>query len=78
MSPENKQFSSLSFRVPHEFAEETKRLAGEQPLSQYLRDAVREKNEREMAQRIRFLSGRLSAQSLEVAQEFDDAVGDGI
>ncbi|WP_151445821.1 antitoxin of toxin-antitoxin stability system [Lacisediminimonas profundi] len=78
MEADNKQFGSLTFRAPYEFVEETKRMAGDKPISQYLREAVREKNEREMAERIRFLSRRLAQESAEIAEEFDDAAGDGL
>lgn len=69
---------SLGFRAPREFAEETRRLAGEQPLSQYLRDAVREKNERELAERMRMLSARLSAKNLAENKSMEGALGDGL
>lgn len=78
MESDNKQFGSLTFRAPYKFVEETRRMAGEKPISQYLREAVREKNEREMAERIRFLSRRLAQESAALAEEFDDAAGDGL
>lgn len=78
MEAGNKQFGLLSFRASQEFVEETRRLAGDKPLSQYLREAVREKNERAMADRIRYLSKRLAQESAEIADEFDAAAGDGL
>jgi hypothetical protein len=69
---------TIAFRAPRDFVEETKRFAGKQPISQYIRDAVREKNERQMAARIRYLSGRLAKESAAVNSEFDETLGDGI
>jgi hypothetical protein len=78
MEAGNKQSGLLSFRAPQNFIEETRRLAGNKPLSQYLHEAVREKNERELAARIRFLSKRLAKESIEVADAFNRAAGDGL
>ena len=69
---------TIAFRAPRDFVEETKRFAGKQPISQYIRDAVREKNERQMTARIRYLSGRLAKESAAVNNEFDETLGDGI
>lgn len=71
---------TLSFRAAYDFVEETKRFArsNHQQISQYIRDAVREKNERQLAERMRFLSHRFAAENAELNQEFDVAVGDGI
>ena len=40
--------ATLSFRAPSEFAEQTKALAKAMTSSDYVREAVREKNERTM------------------------------
>jgi hypothetical protein len=69
---------TIAFRAPRDFVEETKRIAGKQPISQYVRDAVREKNERQLAERMRYLSGRLAKESASINKEFDEAIGDGI
>ncbi len=71
---------TLSFRVPRDFAEETKRFAesNRQQISQYMRDAVREKNVRQLADRMRFLSHRFAAENAELNLEFDATIGDGI
>ncbi len=70
----------VTFRASGELVEHAKLFAksGDQRMSEYIRDAVREKNERNLAQRMRFLSGRLAAESVRVNDELDIAVGDGI
>jgi predicted DNA-binding protein len=72
--------TTLSFRAPQEFAEQTKRLASlfNLPSSEYLREAVREKNERVLKERMVFLSEALAAQNLAENQAMDAATGDGI
>lgn len=71
---------TLSFRASGELAENAKLFAKshDQRISDYIRDAVREKNERNLVQRMRFLSSRLAAQSAETVEEMDMTVGDGI
>ncbi len=72
--------TTLSFRASHDFAEQTKKLASlfNMPSSEYLREAVREKNERMLKERMVFLSGTLAAQNLAENQAMDAATGDGL
>lgn len=74
------QGTTLSFRAGDDLAEQTRSLAQTLGLktSDYIRDAVREKNEREMAARIATLSKKLSARHLAIHQEMEDAAGDGL
>jgi hypothetical protein len=71
---------TMSFKAHPAFAEETKVLAKatNKQLSEYIREAVREKNERELAGRMRMLSERLSAKSLLENKSMEGALGDGI
>ncbi|MDL2358229.1 MAG: antitoxin of toxin-antitoxin stability system [Pseudomonadota bacterium] len=71
---------TMSFKVPQAFAEETKVLAKatNKQVSEYIREAVREKNERELAGRIRMLSERLSVKSRSENKSMEGALGDGI
>ena len=71
---------TLSFRAPIEFAEQTKAHASalEMNASDYVREAVREKNERAMRSRIAYLSNKLSAQGALETQSMEDSVGDGL
>ena len=70
----------VTFRASGELVENAKLFAksGDQRMSEYIRDAVREKNERNLAQRMRFLSARLAAESTRINDELDMAAGDGI
>ena len=72
--------ATLSFRAPTEFAEQTKTLARALGLSasDYVRDAVREKNERALKDRMVFLSQQLSAQHLAENQAMDGSLGDAL
>ena len=72
--------NTLSFRATQDFAEQTKRLASlfNMPSSEYLREAVREKNERVLQQRMVFLSKALATQSLAENQAMNAAIGDGL
>ncbi len=72
--------NTLSFRATQDFAEQTKRLASlfNMPSSEYLREAVREKNERVLQQRMVFLSEALATQSLAENQAMNAAIGDGL
>ena len=72
--------ATLSFRAPAEFAEQTKALAKAMRMtsSDYVREAVREKNERTMRDRMVFLSAQLSARHLEENLDMDAATGDGL
>ena len=71
---------TLSFRVEPEFADQTSTVARfvHQNRSDYIKQAVSERNERVLAERIAFLSKKLSAQSLAVCEEMDAAAGDGL
>lgn len=72
--------ATLSFRAPPEFAEQTKTLARALSMSasDYVREAVREKNERAINDRMVFLSRHLSAQNLSENLNMDGSVGDGL
>ncbi len=72
--------ATLSFRASSEFAEQTKSLASlfNMPSSEYLREAVREKNERVLKERITYLSQQLSAKHLLENESMDAAAGDGL
>ena len=72
--------ATLSFRAPVEFAEQTKALAQAAGVSSsdYVRDAVREKNERALKERMTFLSRQLSARHLAENRAMDGATGDGL
>lgn len=72
--------TTLSFRAPSDFAEQTKALAQtlRMSASDYVREAVREKNERALKERMVFLSAQLSAQNLAENQAMDAAIGDGL
>jgi hypothetical protein len=72
--------STLSFRAPIEFAEQTKMLASafNMSSSDYVREAVREKNERALKERMVFLSKALSAQHLAENTAMAAADGDGL
>jgi predicted transcriptional regulator len=72
--------ATLSFRAPSEFAEQTKTLAKaiHMTSSDYVREAVREKNERTLKERMVFLSAQLSARHLTENQSMDASTGDGL
>jgi hypothetical protein len=72
--------TTLSFRAPADFAEQTKALARvlSMSASDYVREAVREKNERAMKDRMVFLSRQLSAQHLTETVAMDGSLGDGL
>jgi hypothetical protein len=72
--------STLSFRASPEFAEQTRSLASlfNMPSSEYLRAAVREKNERVLKDRMTYLSKQLSAKHLLENEAMDAATGDGL
>lgn len=72
--------ATLSFRAPAEFAEQTKALAKSLSMtsSDYVREAVREKNERALRQRMVFLSATLSARHLAENLSLDGSTGDGL
>ena len=72
--------ATLSFRAPADFAEQTKTLARTLSMSasDYVREAVREKNERAIKERMVFLSKQLSALHLAENMSMDGSVGDGL
>jgi predicted transcriptional regulator len=74
------QGTTLSFRAGEDLADQTRALAkaSGQKTSDYIRDAVREKNERELAARIAKLSRKLSAKHLAAHEAMDASVGDGL
>ena len=71
---------TLSFRTETAFADATALLAKfkGQNRSAYIEQAIREKNERTMAERIAFLSQALAAQSLATSEELDGTLEDGL
>ncbi len=72
--------STMSFRASPEFTEQTRSLAKSMDMtsSDYVREAVREKNERAIKERMVFLSGQLSARHLAENQSMDASTGDGL
>jgi hypothetical protein len=72
--------ATLSFRAPFDFATQTKALAAafNMSSSDYVREAVREKNERMLKERMVFLSKSLSTQSLAENLALDGSIGDGL
>jgi predicted transcriptional regulator len=72
--------TTLSFRAGDDFAEQTRSLANFMGVksSDYIRQAVSEKNEQVMAQRIAALSKALSTDHLSVNQSLADSLADGL
>ena len=72
--------ATFSFRVSKDFAAQTKALAAafNMSSSDYVREAVHEKNERMIKERMVFLSQALSKQSLTENQSFAASIGDGL
>ena len=70
----------LSFRASSEFADQTRSLAQlfNMPSSEYVRKAVREKNERVLMDRMVFLSKQLFAKHLLENEAMDASTGDGL
>jgi hypothetical protein len=70
----------LSFRAPVAFADQTKALAQglQMSISGYVREAVREKNERVLDERMAFLSTTLSREHLAENDNMDASTGDGL
>lgn len=70
----------LSFRAGTEFAEQTRTLASIVGLksSDYIRQAVCEKNAQVMAQRIAMLSKELAAEHLAYNESLEESLVDGI
>jgi hypothetical protein len=71
--------STLSFRTTDEFIVTTQTFAEMIGLknSEYVRQAVLEKNERVMREHLTALSQKLSAKHQALNEAFDDATGDG-
>ena len=72
--------TTLSFRAGDDFAQQTRALANIVGLkrSDYIRQAVREKNEQVMAQRIAALSKELSAEHLAINESVEGSLADGL
>lgn len=71
---------TISLKMALEFAEETESFAkaSHQQMSEYIKEAVREKNERQLAERIKYLAVKFSAEAETMDAEFDAASGDGL
>ena len=71
---------TLSFRAEPDLIEQIALAAKivHQNRSDYMKQAVGERNERILTERVAFLSKQLSAQSLAVCKEMDAAAGDGL
>ena len=69
-----------SCRASSEFAEQTRSLTTlfNMPSFEYLREAVREKNERVLRDRMAFLSKQLSGKHMLENEAMDAATGDGL
>jgi predicted transcriptional regulator len=74
------QANTLSFRADEQLFEQTRALANAIGLksSDYMRDAVREKNERVTAQRIAMLSKELAAEHLSLNEAIEGSLKDGL
>jgi hypothetical protein len=74
------QATTLSFRVGNEFAKQTRSLASTIGLksSDYIREAVCEKNERVMAERIAMLSRELADEHLSFNESLEGSLADGL
>jgi len=72
--------AALTFRADADFVAEVDALARSSGVSRsdYVRQAVEEKNARALAERMAFLSKTLSARHASINQELEDAVGDGL
>jgi folate-dependent tRNA-U54 methylase TrmFO/GidA len=72
--------ATLSFRTTTEFIEQTHSFADMVGLknSEYVREAVREKNERVMAEHLTKLSRKLSAKHLTFNESAEASLGDGL
>lgn len=71
---------TVSFKMAQDLVEQTESFAraSNKQVSEYIREAVREKNERQMAERIKFLAAKFSAEAAALEDDFDASVGDGI
>ena len=72
--------TTLSFSAPSDFAEQTSALARAMQMttSDYVREAMREKNERAIKSRPVLLSAQLSSRHFAENQAMDSATGDGL
>lgn len=72
--------TTLSFRAGDDLANQTRALANIVGMksSDYIRQAVREKNEHVMAQRIAALSRDLSAEHLAINESLGGSLADGL
>ncbi len=72
--------ATLSFRAPAELAAQTRALARafNMSSSDYVREAVREKNERALKDRMAFLSRELSMRHMQENESMDASTGDGL
>ena len=72
--------TTLSFRAGNDCADEVRTLADLVGLksSEYIRQAVLEKNEQVMAKRIAALSKELSAEHLAFNESLDESLQDGL
>lgn len=72
--------TTLSFRARPEFVQQTQSFAEALGLnnSEYVHEAVREKNERVLAERLAVLSRKLSGKHAAFNESIDDSLGDGI
>jgi hypothetical protein len=74
------QASTFSFRADEVFSEQTRAMATSLGLksSDYIRQAVTEKNAQVMAQRIATLSRELAEEHLQVNESLEGTLSDGI
>jgi hypothetical protein len=74
------QASTFSFRADEVFSEQTRAMASALGLksSDYIRQAVSEKNAQLMAQRIAALSKELALEHLQVNESLDGTLTDGL
>ena len=74
------QASTFSFRADEVFSEQTRAMATSLGLksSDYIRQAVTEKNAQVMAQRIAALSRELAEEHLQVNESLECTLSDGI
>ena len=74
------QASTFSFRADEVFSEQTRAMANALGLksSDYIRQAVSEKNAQLMAQRIAALSKELANEHLQVNESLEGTLSDGI
>ena len=71
---------TVSVKMAHDLVEQTESFARaeQKHISEYIREAVREKNERQLAERIKFLAAKFSDEAQALVDDFDEAMGDGL